>query len=99
MIFRIPLSGSISAPVVLNRAGYATFNDPNTHETSYVKRLGNYFYPRFHIYIKSITPTEAKLSLHLDMKQPSYIPGKAHNGEYEGETVENEIRRILEGVK
>ena len=99
MKFRLPLPKDVNAQSALNRCGYATFLDPNTGETSYVRRMGSYFYPRFHVYIQSVQEGEAQISLHLDMKQPTYIRGRAHSGEYDGENVVNEIRRILELVR
>ncbi|MBI3956786.1 MAG: hypothetical protein HY340_02250 [Candidatus Kerfeldbacteria bacterium] len=95
MKFTLKLPPDQNAPVVLNRAGYATFRDPNTGQTSYVKRLGDYFYPRFHLYVQSANTAQAICSLHLDMKQPSYTGSRAHSGEYDGEQVVNEIKRIL----
>lgn len=99
MRFTLRLPAGLTPQTALNRAGYATFRDPNTGETSYVRRLGSYFYPRFHLYIQTATSIEAHLSLHLDMKQPSYIPGRAHSGEYDGENIVNEIRRIQEALR
>lgn len=99
MKFTLPIPEGHTAQTAINRCGYATFRDPNTGETSYVRRLGAYFYPRFHVYIQSSTTTEAQLSLHIDMKQPSYLPGRTHSGEYDGEQVIAEIRRILDTAK
>ncbi|MFH1171631.1 MAG: hypothetical protein V1778_03775 [bacterium] len=96
MKFSLLLPSTTTVQTALNRCGYATFRDPNTGETSYVRRFGQYFYPRFHLYVQAVTATEAQCSLHLDMKQPTYIRGHAHSGEYDGENVENEIRRILD---
>jgi hypothetical protein len=78
---------------LIRRAGYAEFRDPNTRETSYVRRLRGDFYPRWHAYLK----TEGQnlvINLHLDQKQPSYHGSHAHSGEYDGPTVEAEAQRI-----
>lgn len=94
MNFHVPLPEGLTPQMAINRCGYATFRDPNTGETSYVRRLGSYFYPRFHVYIHNASPTEVALSLHLDMKQPTYIRGHAHSGEYDGPQVEAEMARM-----
>jgi len=96
MKVNLRLPSGWSAQIALNRCGYATFRDPNTGQTSYVRRLGAYFYPRFHCYVQQETPTDAMLSIHLDMKQPTYLPGRAHSGEYESDGVKEEIRRIVQ---
>jgi hypothetical protein len=79
---------------MIRRAGYAEFRDPNTGETSYVRRLqSGVFYPRFHVYLKE-RQDGVVVSLHLDQKKPSYGHGAAHSGEYEGTTVVQEMARI-----
>ncbi len=98
MKFTIHLPPSVTTAVALNRCGYATFRDPNTGETSYVRRFGTYYYPRYHLYIQSDQGSEAQLSVHLDMKQPTYIRGRAHSGEYDGDRVIAEARRIIAHV-
>lgn len=84
---------------LIRRAGFAEFRDPNTGETSYVRRLSrNGFYPRFHVYLKE-RDGGFTVSLHLDQKKPSYGVGHAHSGEYEGSTVELEAERITEAIR
>lgn len=94
MRFTVALPPSLPLHTALNRCGYATSRDPNVRETSFVRRLGSYFYPRFHLYIGAVGNGQAQLNLHLDMKQPSYGQGHAHSGEYDGEQVEAEAARI-----
>ncbi len=83
---------------LIRRAGYAEFRDPNTGETSYVRRLaaGN-FYPRFHVYLMT-RGDKHLVSLHLDQKKPSYGVGHAHSGEYSGRVVEEEAVRIKQAI-
>lgn len=83
---------------ILRRAGYASFVDPNTKEESFVLRLGTGYYPRFHIYVEA-TAKDVTFNLHLDQKQPSYGSGPSHNGEYEGPTVERELKRLETWVR
>lgn len=79
--------------IMMQRAGYVEFRDPNTGETSYTRRLGTHFYPRFHVYLEE-HPRQLQLNLHLDQKQPSYQGGRKHSGEYDGTTVEAEAERL-----
>ena len=39
------------------------------------------------------------LTLHLDQKQPSYKGTSMHAGEYSGELVEKEAKRIKEAIE
>lgn len=77
----------------LRRAGYFPFRDPKSGEESFVCRLGTDFYPRFHLYLKE-QGDMVTFSLHLDQKQASYGGSHMHNGEYEGELIEEEMERI-----
>mgnify|MGYP001594973164 CR=1 FL=1 len=73
--------------------GYAEFDDPNTGQTSYTRRLSGNFYPRFHLYIEE-KKGQMTFNLHLDQKQVSYKGQTAHSGEYNGELVEQEGERL-----
>ena len=94
MNFTVFVPARLTPQQLINRCGYATFRDPNTRETSYVRRLGSYFFPRFHVYLQKYDENGLQLSLHLDQKQPTYIKGHAHSGEYDGPTVEAEAEKI-----
>ena len=76
--------------------GYKEIQNPHKdNEISYARSLeASRFYPRFHIYIKNTGEKEIEISLHLDMKKPSYAGTSAHSGEYDGELVEREVNRI-----
>ncbi len=91
MIIRVPRPANTS--VAIQRCGYAWFRDPRIGGESYTRRLGSGFYPRFHLYVEE-REEELVLKLHLDQKQPTYVRGKAHSGEYDGVTVEAEGARI-----
>lgn len=79
--------------LVLRRAGYSPFRDPQSGEESFILRLTSEFYPRFHLYVED-TPGGISFNLHLDQKKPSYGSGPAHAGEYEGSAIEREMERI-----
>jgi len=65
-------------------------------EFSMVRKLGKNDYPRFHLYVKQMNGGDAGYSfnLHLDQKKPSYNGTSAHSGEYHGDLVEDEVKRI-----
>ncbi|MBI5022775.1 MAG: hypothetical protein HZC05_01245 [Candidatus Magasanikbacteria bacterium] len=93
---------TISAPQQTARQmarslGYAEFDDPNTGQISYTRRLSSNFYPRFHLYIEE-KKGQMILNLHLDQKQVSYQGHTAHSGEYNGELVEQEGERIKQEI-
>lgn len=95
----VNISRPSNSRVALQRVGYAAFRDPRTGSESYVRRLANGFYPRFHLYAEE-RGEQLRLNLHLDQKQPSYGGGShMHSGEYEGSTVEQEMQRILAGLQ
>jgi len=78
----------------VKRCGYAQIKDSRTGQTSFVRRLGGYFYPRFHVYIEADKSGQLFYNLHLDQKKPSYQGARAHNGEYDGAVVGQEAERI-----
>lgn len=84
--------------LVLRRAGYSPFRDPQSGEESFVLRTGAGFYPRFHLYVENVKGG-ISFNLHLDQKKASYGSGPAHAGEYEGQAVEREMARIDGWVK
>ena len=83
---------------VLRKAGYSYFKDPQSGEESFVVRLTSEFYPRFHLYVEN-SGNQVVFNLHLDQKKPSYGNEKMHSGEYDGPTVEKELRRIDSWVR
>lgn len=76
--------------------GYKEISNPHKNgEISYARSLeASRFYPRFHVYIKDMGDKEVEISLHLDMKKPTYEGTTAHSGEYDGELVDREAQRI-----
>lgn len=77
----------------LRKCGYAAFEDPRTKENSFVRRLSSDFYPRFHVYAEE-KGDQLIINLHLDQKHASYEGSHMHSGEYDGELVEEEGRRL-----
>jgi len=77
----------------LRKAGYAFIHDRRSGNDSFVRRLGQNFYPRLHMYIKQ-EGDDYIFNLHLDQKQASYAGSHAHSAEYDGTVVESEINRL-----
>jgi len=78
---------------LLRSAGYYPHTDRKTGQSSFIRRLSPDFYPRFHMYIDE-TDKAVSFHLHLDQKKASYQGTSMHAGEYEGPTVEREVKRI-----
>ncbi|MBI2112972.1 MAG: hypothetical protein HYT50_00105 [Candidatus Wildermuthbacteria bacterium] len=95
MKFNITLKrGSVSA--FFREKGYTPLGlDIKTQELVFAKSLSGGLYPRFHIYCKSMPGGFSfAANLHLDQKKPTYQGTSAHSGEYEGQLVEAEAKRI-----
>jgi hypothetical protein len=86
---KLPISGH----EVMQRFGYAHIVSHHTGKDSYAKRVYGDHYPRYHCYIKEQNG-QVIFSLHVDQKQTSYAGSRAHNGEYDGPLVENEINNL-----
>jgi hypothetical protein len=74
----------------MRKAGYKLLGQKD-EELSFVRELGTFRYPRFHVYIKE-KKDSFEINLHLDQKKPVYQ--RAHNAEYQGELVEKELARL-----
>lgn len=73
--------------------GYAT-GYHRGEETDFVRRITGQDFPRFHAYTH-MEGSSFIVNLHLDQKKPSYAgSGHAHGGEYDGNLIEEEIKRI-----
>ncbi len=64
-------------------------------DTSYIRRMTNGEFPRFHVYV-DVRSGGFQVNLHLDQKAPTYGDHTAHSGEYDGQIVEMEGKRIKE---
>lgn len=83
--------------VVMRKAGYFAFTDPNTQKESYIFRPTPERYPRFHVYIRE-EKGQVVFDLHIDQKKASYKGTRMHAGEYDGPTVKKELERIAKWV-
>jgi hypothetical protein len=77
----------------LRRAGWGLIHDRRRNVSSFVKRLGDGFYPRLHLYYDE-SGDQVIFNMHLDQKQASYEGSHMHNAEYDGEVVAVEIEKL-----
>ena len=91
---------------IMRTVGYKPAYFQDDGEFSIVRQLGKNDYPRFHIYIKELNNSPEEISekvlvfnLHLDQKKVSYTGSHAHSGEYDGELVEKEAKRIKQFLR
>jgi hypothetical protein len=77
---------------LLRGLGYHFVSGQNK-KYNFIKPMGGSAFPRFDIYIKTENDNLI-INLHLDQKAPIYRGTTAHSGEYEGELVEKEAKRI-----
>lgn len=82
---KIIIEKALDSPLnILRRSGYAFLRkDERTGELSFIKRVSNGDYPRFHVYAKQDEKGNVQVNLHLDQKKASYEGTSAHSGEYE----------------
>ena len=81
---------------VARELGYVIIDTKESREYNMVRKLGyGGNYPRFHVYLKQQVG-DFVFSLHLDQKAPIYkgVGVHAHNGEYFGPVIDEEIGRI-----
>lgn len=84
---------NMSGEQVMRQAGYGFIRDSRSGKESFVYRLSNQYYPRFHVYVKE-EAGRLIFDMHLDQKQASYEGSHMHSGEYDGELVETELNRL-----
>jgi len=80
---------------LMRKIGYHFVGKNREGEYNFIKPIGGGAFPRFDIYLK-IENENLIFNLHLDQKRPIYKGAPAHAGEYEGEIVEKEAKRIKE---
>ena len=90
----------------MRRLGYHPDRRQKPGSLSFSKSIGNYGYPKFHVYVNDInnradrnpSSTNFLLNLHIDMKQASYKGSSAHSGEYENSEWLNQEAELIKSV-
>ena len=77
---------------VMRGAGYGQ-QKADGSEIAFTRRLTGTPFPRLHAYVEE-RGGGARVSLHIDQRQPSYEGSKAHGGEYAGPLLEREMDRL-----
>ena len=95
-IWNQPLKQNLK--VFLNRLSYYEYADRNSNQISYIRRMGNGYYPRLHLYV-DLEDKRIIFKLHMDEKKVSYAGSNRHSGQYEGEIVESEMNRIIKSLQ
>ncbi len=79
--------------VFLRRAGYAFIIDRRRGVESFVRRLGDGYYPRIHLYVEE-AGDNLVFNLHLDQKKASYEGTHMHSAEYDNDIITEEANRL-----
>lgn len=83
---------SVNLSFLMRRLGYHPDKRQKPGFLSFSRRLTAQEYPKFHVYASA---SDKKISLHLDMKKPSYKGSRAHSGEYhDNDWILQEAQRI-----
>ena len=78
---------------IMRRSGYKPWRDPRSGGSSFIRRLGRSYYPRFHVK----TRREANnliIDLHLDARRPLHRKGVRSYEDEESRVVQAEAARI-----
>jgi len=82
---------------LLRRAGYSYIHDRRTGQSSFVRRLGQNFYPRFHCRVFDQGGL-VTFTLHLDQRPTRYSGAPAHAAEKDTPAVQQEMERLQEVI-
>lgn len=96
IVYKKPISQT--SYQLLRHAGYIPITDRETGKQSYVLKIDDRRYPRFHVYVKEETDNRLQLHLHLDNKQHGWTHSR-HDSEYDGEQVMAEATRLIRWIK
>jgi hypothetical protein len=88
-----------NTPELMRKARYR-YMGQSGEQMSFVRAVGQNPYPRFHVYLnEDKTKREVYVTLHLDQKKMSYKGSTAHSGDYDGDLMTQEAKRIKEFFK
>ena len=98
MKFKLPNTFSQNQISLARKSGYIPIHDRISNKNSYVRKLTNQHYPRFHLYI-SESNNEITFDLHLDQNMNRYQNQTAHNADHDSREVKQELIRIYQSIK
>ena len=99
MKLKLPNNLTQSEHCLARQCGYLPIEDRISGKKSYIRRLTQQRYPRFHLYIYPLGKKEIVFDLHLDQNVNRYKRQKAHNADYESVEVKEELVRIYKIIK
>jgi len=73
---------------------YKPWRDPRSGNTSFIRRLGRSYYPRFHIKARRGDNHSLIFDLHLDARRPMHRKGVRCYEDSESDVVQAEAARI-----
>jgi len=98
MKFKVSKDLKYSPENILRTCNYFPIFDRRTQKGSFVRKLTQNRYPRFHMYVKE-KGDELIFDLHLDQSKTVYSGAKAHNADYDSPEVKTELVRVFAKVK
>lgn len=78
---------------ILRDAGYIPIFDRASGKQSFVFRIKDTRYPRFHVYLEEESDSRTKWHLHLDHREHGFGE-RLHDTEYDGDAVREEGSRL-----
>jgi hypothetical protein len=78
---------------LMRKCGYMPWRNPRSGETSYIRKLGGGYYPRFHIKVRKMG-SRLIFDLHLDSRRPMHKIGIRTYEDEESRIVSSEADRI-----
>jgi hypothetical protein len=99
MKLKLPNDLTQSEYSLARQCGYLPIKDRISEKKSYIRKLSQQRYPRFHLYIYPFSEKETVFDLHLDQNVNRYEGQKAHNADYESAEVKEELLRIYKIAK
>ena len=79
---------------LMRECGYKFWRDPRSGDSSFIRRLGRGYYPRFHIKVRRDKNRRLIFDLHFDSRRPLHHIGVRSYEDSESAVVQAEAARI-----
>ncbi|MBU1177688.1 hypothetical protein KJ903_00545 [Patescibacteria group bacterium] len=79
---------------IMRRCSYKPWRDPRNGDSSFIRRLGRSYYPRFHVKTRRDANNVLIFDLHLDARRPMHRQGVRSYEDEESQVVQAEAARI-----
>lgn len=94
MNFEIHNLSGYNTESFMRKLGYKLIAKEGNGQLNFVREIGIGGYPRFHIYLREGNGGVLYISMHFDQSRPVYKGATAHGGDYSGEILDEEKKRI-----